>query len=387
MYQKILKEQSSLLDLPVLVADDSEISRKISEKYLREAGFRNLHFAKDGKEALDLVKEIYPRILVCDIFMPKLSGFELIKEIRSNPAISDIAILVHTASSNNKDVNDAFINGANDVILKPVQKEEFLTRCTIHLENSTYRKRISEELEKAKFLQASIIPSSEKLNLIKEKVGIETGFIFQPSSELGGDFWSIKILNENQIVIYCVDLTGHGIASAMNTFRVHSLIEENLKADINISEFLHKINNVLCEIMPIGQYATMFFGVIDIAKNTLSFSNAGAPYPMLCKENGEVKNLVSNALPIGANRDTIYSIVTEDFSKNDVLLVFSDALNESVNSQGEFFNEDKISKTLSKVNGSSAQEIADLLFSKFSNYIGKTTFDDDLTINVYKRLK
>ncbi len=386
MYRKILKEQSGLLDLPIIVADDSEISRKICEKYLQEAGFRNIYFAKDGEEALELVTLHQPRILICDIFMPKLTGFELINKIRSNPKTADIAILVHTATSNSKDVNEAFIKGANDVILKPVQKEEFLSRCALHLENSTYRKRIKEELEKAKFLQASIIPNSEKLIQIKEKTGIETGFIFQPSSELGGDFWSIKLLAEDKIAIYCVDLTGHGIASAMNTFRVHSLIEENLKTDVNIKEFMQKINSVLCDIMPLGQYATMFFGVIDIKKNILSYTNAGVPYPILCKANGDVSTLVINALPVGASSEAEYEVKSTNFSKGDVLLVFSDALNETTNQQGEFFSEDKISKTLSKICNNPAQEITDLLFSRFSNYVGKTNFDDDLTINIYKRI-
>ncbi len=386
MYKKILQENPQLSNACVLIADDSEISRKICEKFLREAGFTNIHFADDGNHALEMVKSLLPDLLVCDIFMPGYTGFDLIRILKEDEDTKNIPILVHTASTSSKDVNEAFIKGATDVVQKPVQREEFLSRVSMHLENSQYRRRIREELDKAKILQKSIIPSAKKLSEIKAKTSVDTGYIFQPTSEVGGDFWGAKQISDKLIAIYCVDLTGHGIASAMNTFRVHSLIEENLNAKVDLGEFLNKINAVLCEIMPTGQYATLFFGIIDVEKNKIFYSNAGAPYPIMIKKDASVVVLKSGALPLGVSAEAKYQILSEDFNKDDVLLVFSDALNETANPHGDFFTDEKIAKTLAKLTDKGAQDIADSLYSRFTTFVGRNIFDDDLTINIYKKI-
>ncbi len=384
MYHKILESNPSIKKVPFVIADDSEVSRKVCEKFLRDAGFEELHFAVNGNEAYEMIEKFSAGIVVADIFMPNMNGFELVQKLRNNEATKDIAILVHTAATSSKDINNAFIMGANDVVLKPVQKEGFLTRCTMHLENSIYRKRVSEELEKARVLQNTIMPTSEDLKNIKLNTGVDIGFKFQPSSELGGDFWGTKQISATEVALFCVDLTGHGIASALNSFRVHSLIEENIRNFKKPNEFLEKINSVLSQIMPTGQYATMFYGIVNIEKDTLQYSNAASPYPIHIKSNGETKILKGSNLPVAVSKDTKYDVVTESFNKGDVLVIFSDALSESSNPEGGLFTEDKISKTVAKSVDRPAQEISDNLYARLTSFTGKNTFDDDLTICVFK---
>ncbi len=385
MYRSILEKNRSLYGSLILVIDDSQLSRKITEKLLLDEGFDNIIFSENGKKALGLLEENIPKLIVCDLFMPEMDGYEFTKAVRNLEKHKNTPIIIQTSANSPEDINNAYLSEASDLIFKPTQREEFFTKIVFHLENATYRTRVKEELESARLMQESIIPDDDDIRNLEEIYNLEIASQFSPSSEVGGDFWGLKKVSHNEIAIFNVDLSGHGVAAALNTFRVSSLIEDRSNIFASPEVMLRKINKRMKEFMPMGQFATMFYGVIDIENNILKYSGAGCPPPLIMRKDSNIETLDTKGVPLGIIEESEYKESTTSFSKGDILVTFSDALIETPNDHEEFFDHKKLEKTLSKTTGLDAKETLSKINKRFLNFIGKNDITDDLTINVIKR--
>ena len=149
--------------------------------------------------------------------------------------------------------------------------------------------------------------------------------------------------------------------------------------------FMRKLNRKICDLIPLGQYATIFYGMINFEENYIEYSNAGAPKPIIIRNNGSVDIIEGTYLPVGIEKNFAYESKKIGFGKGDYALLFSDALIETQNDQGEFLTHQKLAKILSKYSSKSADDMLKFVIEKFENFIGKNAINDDLTINVYKR--
>lgn len=127
----------------ILIVDDNQANCELLEAYL--AGLDcEIAFAADGKEALARVKDFQPDLILLDVMMPKLSGFEVCKHIRQDPTTQRIMILMVTALNELGDIERAVECGTNDFLSKPIHKLELLKR----VENLLKLKDISDENER-----------------------------------------------------------------------------------------------------------------------------------------------------------------------------------------------------------------------------------------------
>jgi len=112
---------------PVLLVDDNEQNLELLQAYLEDLDCPTL-LATDGRQALELVQQHDPDIILLDIMMPRMSGFQVCKEIKSNPATQDIPVVMVTALNEIADAERAVECGADDFLTKPVNRLELLTR-------------------------------------------------------------------------------------------------------------------------------------------------------------------------------------------------------------------------------------------------------------------
>ena len=127
----------------ILIADDNQPNRELLEAYL--AGIDcDTEFAVDGNDTLDKVKSFAPDLILLDVMMPKLSGFEVCQKIKTNPATQNIMILMVTALNERGDIERAVASGCDDFLSKPVNKIELLKR----VENMLRLKGVTDEVER-----------------------------------------------------------------------------------------------------------------------------------------------------------------------------------------------------------------------------------------------
>lgn len=127
----------------VLIADDNEANVELLEAYLGGLDLETA-VAIDGQDTLDKVASFQPHLILLDIMMPKLSGFEVCQRLKSDPTTSSIMILMVTALNELGDIERAVEAGTDDFLSKPVNKVELIKR----VENMLKLRDVSDELER-----------------------------------------------------------------------------------------------------------------------------------------------------------------------------------------------------------------------------------------------
>ncbi|NVJ93663.1 MAG: serine/threonine-protein phosphatase, partial [Methylocystaceae bacterium] len=167
---------------------------------------------------------------------------------------------------------------------------------------------------------------------------------------LGGDLWGLQKIDADRIGFYIIDFSGHGVVSALNTFRLHTLINESNLNWGDPKACVHAVNAHLVKVLAPEQFATLFWGVIDQSKNTLTYSSAAAP-PVLVGKGGDVSSidfLDTRGLPVGIVTTYAYENVEVEFPSNSFLFLYSDALIESPDEDGEMWEETGLLERVNK---------------------------------------
>ncbi len=388
-------DKGEILGSRVLIIDDSILDRHILSEILSAGGFTNLHCSGNAAESLAGIDEIKPDIIVTDLMMPEMDGFEFCRNIRKKHENFNLPVIVQTAVSEPEHRSKVFKAGATDLMVKPVNAVELTARVSLHLERKhmfnklwAYHNRIHQELEQARDMQANLLPSAEQLMEYEAVYNIKTATYFMPSLAIGGDFWGMEAIDEQRVGIYICDFSGHGISSALNTFQLHALIQESLGIyKNNPGEFLTSLNRRLHRLIRRGQFATLLYGVIDIRNNSFEYAAAGAPYPLLWqRKNGRTITIDSKGFPIGALAECNYEIRHIEFNPGDALLLYSDALTETPGAYGEFITEDNLCDIMSKAATSGDAEVMlSKIMKGFRDYTTPSVVEDDLTVNVIAR--
>jgi len=347
----IVKPEEHILQCKILVVEDDLAGRTMLVHTLRKHGFQHIEEAVDGKDGLDKIISFRPDMIIVDIKMPKLDGFEFCRLVRSysDPVVSHIPILVQTGLTRSSEKADIFAAGASDYVSKPVDPTELVARCIVHLERElmtrelrAFRERVRIELDTAQSTQRVLIPDKESIDKMEKTYNIRALSHFQSCTELGGDFWGIEPLSTEEFALFTVDFSGHGVNAALNVFRLHALMRGALSIATTPGAYLTHLSAILSSMLPTGQFATMFYGVVNTNKNTLSYAAAASPSPVLFKGDGTHKILDTSGTLLGISKKNIYHTKEVSFESGDCLLLYSDAMLETGDSSGKSWDTEQI---------------------------------------------
>jgi sigma-B regulation protein RsbU (phosphoserine phosphatase) len=378
-----------ILSSPLLIVDDEEINRIFLEKTLRTCGFTTLLCVPSAEKALASMKSFRPDLVLLDILMPGgMDGFECCMRLRAQEEHRDLPILVQTSIIEPELRVKAFRSGATDFVSKPLDPDELCARVTVHLEKrlslkalQDYKMRIDAELDTARQLQMGILPETDKLEEYKRLHGLSIAAAFEPASELGGDLWGMQNLFPHQTALWLVDFSGHGMPAALNTFRLHAYLKENMPEAARPGEYLSKLNDRLLNLLPRGQFASMFYGIIDQQSHQLFYARTCMPAPIILRNaTGKGETLDGDAPPLGIGMH-LYPTKIIPFAPGDVLIVYSDALIETSNPAGGTLTEEHILELVEKNASATAAELKNILLERFKEFTCGA-FRDDLTLVV-----
>lgn len=376
--------------LPILVVDDNELNLATITESLKKHQFQNLYTACNGREALQKIEEVKPEIVILDIMMPEMDGYACCEQIRSHPHYNDLPILIQTGLNEPEARVKAFQHGATDFITKPVYPDEVHARVKVHLQNRTYLKslrqykeRIESELESARQLQEGILPQPSEMKALQERQ-LDVASYFKPSSEIGGDFWGMKALFPQQTALWMVDFSGHGVAAALNAFRLQAYLQEYSSVEARPGEYLSHLNEKLLRIMMRGQFATMFYGIVDASSNTLFYSCACAPHPIVLRRDQQSSLIDGSGLPLGISLNR-FDTGSLSFMPGETLILYSDAIIETPDANGRLLTESELMDLAEPQVGASAETIMNRILQRFEEHTGGMV-SDDITLCVCKRI-
>lgn len=317
----------------VMIVDDNRVNRHLLLALLERGGIAQVEMAEDGHDALARMDRFRPDLILLDLMMPNLDGFEMCRRLRAEPRWADLPVLVQSSLNRAEDRARAFAAGATDYVTKPINAIELLSRVRIHLQNRAlvsdlrmYRRRTETELELARRMQERLMPPPERLVENEAATGVAIDAHFAPSSELGGDFWDFRRDGHGRLVVYLVDFSGHGVAAALNTFRLHAMVQRMDFDAFDPSEFLAAINRRLCALLPNGQFATMLAGVVDHETNRFLYASAGSTRPLVWGPGDSEPRLCESAgLPLGLLPSATYEPRAVELPPDGRLFLYSDA--------------------------------------------------------------
>jgi sigma-B regulation protein RsbU (phosphoserine phosphatase) len=208
---------------------------------------------------------------------------------------------------------------------------------------------------------------------------------YLPATTLGGDFFDLVPISDTRCGILICDVMGHGVRAGLLTALIRGVVEECCVPDADPGHVLGEINRGLLPIVrETGQpvFATAFYGVIDTARHTLSFANAGHPPPFKVRRGLDAVQLsLSDPEPAtGLVEGFPYSHQTCEFLPGEGLIAYTDGVIEAVNSQGRMFGEDQLLASIHRNAGSPCGVWVNRIVEDVSAFTGKKDFEDDLCI-------
>lgn len=404
----------------ILVVDDAIENLILLQTILESESLGNVHLAQSAVEAFDYLgltkskKKTKIDLVIMDLMMPEISGLEAIIEIRKNKELQDTPILVISAKTETKDLVEAFEAGATDYLTKPINELELLARIravlrlkaeTDHrkaheraLEQITKEleeknnslnqilKNISADLESAGRMQRSLLPDE---NLVLP--GLNFAWYYEPCSRIGGDLINFVTLNENITAFFILDVSGHGIQSAIMAISIHRILsawKEHNSILKNRNGSLRKPEEVIKDLnleftskTETHQYFTIIYGLFDKSSGQLSFVRAGHPPAIVQTSDNKIIFYDQGNLPVGLVEDATYESHNIVLKKRDRLWLYSDGLTESRKDDSkEFFGQEKLTSSIQHNFNIPLKKALKNVINDYKAWTDKAPPGDDLTL-------
>ena len=437
----------------ILIVEDSP-TQALKLRHVLERHDCRVTAARDGREALAALAAGVPTLVITDINMPEMDGYELCRRIKDDPRFQDLPVILLTSLSDPKDILRGLECGADNFIVKPYDGEFLLSRIQYVLANlalrrqsgggrtteiffaghkyrlttdrihsidlllSTYEtavqknlelSRAKEQLEQqaeqlreknaqmagdldmARELQSAFLPRHYPVfppDASPERSALQFCHRYFTSTELGGDFFDVFALSETQAGVLICDVMGHGVRAALVTAIVRGLVEELRGKAGDPGSFTTEMNRSLCAILhqtATPLFATAFYAVVDAARGTVRWANAGHPPPFhVRRAAGEIGRLQqAGAKPgpaLGIMNAAVYATLEQALAPGDLLLFFTDGLYELDGPDGTLYEMAQPTDAIARRHALPTAQLFDELLAELRHFSVTGEFSDDMCL-------
>jgi sigma-B regulation protein RsbU (phosphoserine phosphatase) len=376
----------------LLVVDDNEMNRDMLSRRLQRKGY-SVATADGGVAALEAVEGEPFDLILLDIMMPDINGMEVLKRLRETHSQTDLPIIMATAKDESSDIVAALKLGANDYVTKPLDFPVVQARVANALGRKraaealkAANKRMQRDLEAAARVQQALLPDEAP-----DVTGVEFAWYYRPCDELGGDAFNLFKLDDQQVALYVLDVSGHGVPSALLSVAVghqlsqlfaqrgeHGEIDNELS---NPAQLAKKLNTLFPMDMKARLYFTLVYGVLDTRTGAFCFVTAGSPGPSVIHADGSTEVHDVPGVPIGMLPESEHENTVIQLQAGDRLYLHSDGLYEERHGEsGELFERERMTGVLADNRSVSLEQSMTSLVEAVSEWRGDTHLSDDATV-------
>lgn len=246
--------------------------------------------------------------------------------------------------------------------------------------------RMKRELNYARDIQLSMLPKGEA---VINSVGIAGVSI--PASEVGGDYFDYFKISDHETGVFICDVSGHGVASGLMLSALRGSMHLILDDTSNPKIVVEKLNKMIRKTQSRKMFVTAVLAIIDTSENKCRLYNAGhlPPY-RISGETGEIFRIKKHGIALGAmgtvDKTDSDNLVTLDFKKNDKIILYTDGVNEAMNSVRDEYGLDNLELFLNANSTRSAKELLDGIVADVKKFCGASVQRDDLSLLIIERL-
>jgi len=248
----------------------------------------------------------------------------------------------------------------------------------LYEELASREQRMDQDLKAARKLQAVLLPKEAP-----EIDGLEVAIRLRPAREISGDIYDFFQHGDEYAVFAFGDVSGKGAAAALYGALVSGLLRTLAHRRRGPAELLKMLNDVLLERKVDAQYVTLTVLLWESPKCKLTMANAGAIPPMICRE-GEITKPRIEGVPAGLLDDREYEEIVFDAQPNDAIVLYSDGIQDQLNTKEEEYGKARLARVLKKSYGASAETIADEILKNLDEFTSGAPAFDDQTLIVLK---
>lgn len=364
----------------ILLVDDNPTNLQVLFQTLEGVGCKLL-IAKNGSGALTIAGKARPDLILLDIMMPDIDGYEVCRQLKANPATADIPVIFLSALGETEDKVKGLHLGAVDYITKPFQPDEVIARVDTHLtihrlkrEVENQKDQLEHELEVVSEVQRKLLPKK-----LPEISGFKLAAHYETSRYAGGDYYDIIAIPENRWGFLIADAEGHSAPAAVLMAMTCALFRAYPDSAEDPAAVLFYLNQHLCKVAD-PSFMTALYAVYDGRQQTMRIARAGQPLPMIYRasEKKAFELDCPGVYPLGIEPYQIELPVTEvELMPGDRFLVYTDGLSERFNAAGETYGETRLLKPLATGNAAAAQDVVDAIMGDVQQFAGDQPADDD----------
>jgi serine phosphatase RsbU (regulator of sigma subunit) len=401
----------------VLVVDDSPenidlLGNALSQDY-------EIKVALSGEKALKIAgAEKPPDLILLDIMMPGMDGYEVCRRLKSNAKTQDIPVIFVTSMSEVEDEKKGLEVGAIDYITKPIRSRIVQARVKNHIElkeareylknqNKILEQRVEErtrevlELQRVEFelraaqekveneldiaaqIQRSILPSD--FPAFPEHGEFDLYAMMIPAREVGGDFYDFFFVDEDHLAVIIADVSDKGVPAALFTMISRTIIRSIVRQHKSPSQVLTETNDLLCEGNDTGMFVTVFLAYYNLPTGQLTYSNGGHNPALSFGPEGVCNTLTRKHGPaLGVKPGVTYQEDIETLETGQILVLYTDGVTEALSPQDELYGLDRFTRLVNRCEKLKLSQLFDHIDKDLKEFQQGNQFDD-ITVLALKR--
>jgi phosphoserine phosphatase RsbU/P len=370
-----------LSECRVLLVDDAKTNLDILVEGLKSE--HKLSLALNGEMALQSAARTPPDLVLLDIVMPGLDGYEVCRRLRQMPETAEVPIMFLSSLEEVQNKTRGFEAGANDYLTKPFEMLEVKARVRSLLKAKAYsdavKEQMASELRVAREIQMGMLP--HEFATLEQVYGVGFGAVLEPAREVGGDLYGLCAAAPERLVIFLGDVSGKGIPASMFMVRAISLARLLAREVAKPERILARLNDELAADNPSGMFVTFLCGVFEPASGRLALANAGHCRPLLLSHGAAPRWAVpSLGTALGFEPGLQFERTELSLCEGDALLFYTDGVTEAFNPQEECYGSERLLADAAAFSGQSAPAMTAGLLKRVRAFAGAAPQSDDIAI-------
>lgn len=396
--------------MDILVVDDDALSLRLLIALVEKLGHRSIS-ATDGLSAWELYRRHDCRVVISDWNMPGLDGIELLTRIRSLPGLGYTYFIMLTSRSDREDVAAGMAAGADDLLIKPISRDDLEARLNVaqrivslqrelsqrNFELSAVNERMRQDLQAAVRVQEALLPVQ-----LPRIDGLDFAWLYRPCDQLGGDTLNIYRLDEHHIGFYVLDVSGHGVSSALLAVQVSRFLSPLIAAGAlpkraiserpgyrlaSPLEVIQELNHLFPMSDTAMQYFTIIYGHYHLPSHTVNLAAAGHPGPIVTHRDGRstVHELSGNPIGFFPNETAQFAEASIVIEPGDRIYFFSDGVVETMAENQQIIGLERLAAAMVATVGEPVAEAQERIFQSLAGWRNGTPPTDDVSIVTIER--
>jgi len=374
--------------LKILVVDDDEINRMILETMLEGEGY-DIVLAENGLEAIESYDSERPDMILMDVMMPEMDGYEATRIIKEKEGNGYIPIIFLTAITNETELAKCVSSGGDDFLTKPVNQIILMAKIeaferslkmyqTILKQNSLleeHQYHLQREQEVAKKIFNRLVHSGCLDNDMFK-------YLLSPLSVFNGDLLLAAVAPSGCTHVLLGDATGHGLPAALGAIPVAEIFYDMTAGSYSVKDIIDAVNLKLNQTLPVEYFVCTCVLSISADNKRITIWNSGLPEGILYSgSEKKIKQLIhSKGVPLGIMSSKMLNIIPDviDVDEGDRLFIYSDGIIEANNKDDEMFGDKRLEECFSL--NSNPDKLFDEILSSINLFRGDNEQNDDFTM-------